>query len=68
VQNYGRFSGAALRTEAAGYVRWDAGQNGVELYNYAADPGELKNLAGDKKMGPVLRKMEAQLQKELGRK
>jgi uncharacterized sulfatase len=68
VANYGRHNGAALRTEAATYVRWDGGNSGVELYNYQADPGEMTNLATDKKLAPLARKLEAALLKEKARK
>ena len=68
VQNYGPHAGAAVRTEIGSYIQWDGGRSGVELYDYQADPGELTNLAADKKMAPVLRKMQAELKKQTAKK
>jgi len=41
----GQFAGHSVRTERFRYTEWDGGKQGVELYDYAADPGELTNLA-----------------------
>lgn len=43
----GGFPGYAVRTERWRYVEWDEGRRGAELYDHAADPGELRNLASD---------------------
>ncbi len=37
-----------------------------ELYDLKADPGELKNLAGDAQLAPLVNEMHAKLLKELG--
>jgi choline-sulfatase len=41
-----RFFGYSLRTERWRYTEWNEGAHGRELYDHAADPGELTNLAG----------------------
>ena len=43
----GFFMGSSVRTEHWRYVEWDEGKRGTELYDEAADPSELRNLAGD---------------------
>ncbi len=39
--------GYTIRTERYRYTFWGDGEQGEELYNYDADPRELKNLADD---------------------
>lgn len=39
--------GHSLRTERYRYSMWDSGREGEELYDYSADPRELRNLAAD---------------------
>jgi len=41
----GPVRGYSLRTERHRYTMWDGGREGEELYDYAGDPRELKNLA-----------------------
>ncbi len=41
------YFGRSVRTERHRYTEWDGGKRGVELYDYATDPGEAKNLAAD---------------------
>ncbi len=41
------FMGRSVRTERYRYTEWDDGKQGSQLYDYGADPGELKNLAAD---------------------
>ncbi|MBV8879706.1 MAG: sulfatase, partial [Planctomycetaceae bacterium] len=43
----GEKMGRSLRTERWRYTEWDGGAAGLELYDHAADPKELKNLATD---------------------
>ncbi len=40
-------TGYSIRTEGWRYTEWDGGRQGVELYDEARDPGELRNLAAD---------------------
>ncbi len=42
-----RFVGRSVRTERWRYTEWDEGRRGVELYDYANDPREYRNLAND---------------------
>jgi uncharacterized sulfatase len=41
----GKVTGYSIRTERHRYTHWNEGQEGEELYDYARDPRELKNLA-----------------------
>jgi uncharacterized sulfatase len=41
----GAVRGYSLRTERHRYTMWDEAREGEELYDYASDPRELKNLA-----------------------
>ena len=34
-------------SQRLGYTEWDAGRQGVELYDYQHDPRELRNRADD---------------------
>jgi len=40
------YFGRSVRTEHWRYTEWDGGRRGVELYDEAADPREMTNLAG----------------------
>jgi uncharacterized sulfatase len=42
-----RGEGRSVRTERHRYTEWSFGKEGVELYDYQADPHEWNNLAGD---------------------
>jgi uncharacterized sulfatase len=42
-----RVFGYSIRNERYRYTMWDYGNEGEELYDYQADPRELKNLAKD---------------------
>lgn len=55
------FMGRSLRTERYRYTEWDDGKKGAQLYDYIADPGELKNLATD----PAAQKIVAELKERL---
>ncbi len=50
------FMGYSVRTERWRYTEWDDGKRGVELYNEADDPDELRNLAADPKHAKPSRK------------
>ncbi len=41
------FMGYSIRTERFRYTEWDGGKKGAQLFDYDADPGELRNLAAD---------------------
>ena len=42
----GRSTGNSIRTEQYRYTEWgNSGRNGIELYNYHADPNETTNIA-----------------------
>jgi uncharacterized sulfatase len=41
------FMGRSIRTERYRYTEWDDGNKGAQLYDYAADPQETKNLVDD---------------------
>lgn len=43
----GRIEGRSVRTERFRYTEWDEGRAGVELYDHATDPREIRNLARD---------------------
>ncbi|MFN7939503.1 MAG: sulfatase [Bryobacteraceae bacterium] len=60
-QQRGNVMGASVRTEQYRYTEWDGGKAGAELYDYAADPLEQKNLAGDAKMAGLVGRMKTLL-------
>lgn len=43
----GRVTGLSVRIDRFRYTEWDAGKQGVELYDHTTDPNEWHNLAGD---------------------
>ena len=43
----GAVDGRSVRTDRWRYTEWDGGRQGVELYDHAQDPRELRNLATD---------------------
>ncbi len=53
--------GRSLRTPRWRYTEWEEGREGLELYDYATDPGELRNRAGD----PALAALESELRTAL---
>ena len=54
--------GYSIRTERYRYTMWDAGREGEELYDYAKDPRELKNLARDAAAAPLKARLRARLE------
>lgn len=42
-----RIYGRTVRTDRYRYIEWEGDGGGEELYDHEADPGELRNLAGD---------------------
>lgn len=61
------FMGYSVRTEKWRYIEWDDGKRGMQLYDEAGDPGELKNLAADPKHAKVVEEMQRLLRKMRGR-
>jgi iduronate 2-sulfatase len=59
----GPVMGYSLRTEQYRYTMWAGGAEGEELYDYDADPGELRNLAGDSGAGALKQQLRAQLER-----
>lgn len=55
------FMGRSIRTERYRYTEWEDGKRGVQLYDYVADPHEMKNLGAD----PASREIVADLQRRL---
>jgi uncharacterized sulfatase len=55
------FMGYSVRTDKWRYTEWDDGKRGVELYDEAADPEELRNLASDPKHSQIVADMRSLL-------
>jgi uncharacterized sulfatase len=55
------YMGRSIRTERYRYTEWDEGKKGAQLYDYAADPGELKNLAADPASQAFVSELKARL-------
>ncbi len=56
--------GRSVRTEKYRYTEWNAGKDGVELYDQEKDPKEYHNLAKDPKYAKVVAKLSPLLIKE----
>jgi uncharacterized sulfatase len=56
------FMGYSVRTERWRYTEWDEGRKGVELYDEANDPREMRNLANDPKYAKITTEMKRLLQ------
>ena len=59
--------GYSIRTERYRYTEWNDGKEGDELYDYQADPKELKNLAQNAKLKTELRTKLRTITKARGR-
>jgi iduronate 2-sulfatase len=53
--------GKTVRTERWRYTEWDGGRRGVELYDEQRDRQEMKNLANDPAMKPVIAELKGLL-------
>jgi uncharacterized sulfatase len=58
-----RFMGRSIRTNRWRFTEWDNGRRGLELYDHASDPQELKNLANDPAHSKVVAELKALLTK-----
>jgi arylsulfatase A-like enzyme len=54
--------GYTIRTDRYRYTEWADGAEGIELYDYQDDPGELLNLAGLEEYGEKVEEMKALLE------
>jgi len=54
--------GYSVRTERYRYTMWAHGADGEELYDYQADPRELKNLANDSSMSALKVQLRSRLE------
>jgi len=54
--------GYSLRTERYRYTMWDGGNEGEELYDYSADPRELKNMARSADVAEVKQGLKSRLE------
>ena len=52
------FMGRSVRTERYRYTEWDDGKRGAQLFDYEADPQELRNLAADAGSAEVVRRLK----------
>lgn len=57
------FPGWSVRTPRWRYTEWDQAKKGAELYDHDADPGEMKNLAGDPSQAAVVTELHALIKK-----
>jgi uncharacterized sulfatase len=55
----GGFAGHSVRTERWRYTEWDDGKAGAQLYDYATDPQEKRNLADDPQHAPLVSELQA---------
>jgi iduronate 2-sulfatase len=61
------FMGYSIRTERWRYTEWERGAKGVELYDAAVDPDELRNLADDPAQGVVMTELRRRLRDIVGK-
>ena len=61
------FMGYSVRTEKWRYTEWDEGKRGVELYDEASDPDEMRNLAADPQHSKTVAEMRELLRRVRGR-
>jgi hypothetical protein len=58
----GGVMGYSLRTERYRYTFWNGGSEGEELYDYQADPREMRNLAQEPASAGVKAGLRARLE------
>jgi uncharacterized sulfatase len=61
------YMGYSLRTEQHRFTLWGGGEQGVELYDYAADPLEQHNLARDPAHAQLVESLKKQLDLAIAR-
>lgn len=54
--------GYSVRTERYRYTMWAGGEQGEELYEYLANPRELRNLAGETGSASLKARLRARLE------
>ena len=54
-------NGYSIRTDRWRYMEWEEGQQGSQLYDMNADPGETTNLAEDARHGETVKELRARL-------
>ncbi len=54
-------NGYSIRTERYRFTEWNDGEEGEELYDYRADPNELKNLARNPSQAKIRAALQARL-------
>jgi arylsulfatase A-like enzyme len=57
--------GYSIRTDRYRYTEWGGGADGVELYDYRADPLEYRNLAGEPQFDALVADLQALLRSRL---
>jgi len=57
--------GYSIRTDRYRYTEWSGGDEGVELYDYRADPNEYRNLAVEPGSATLLRELKTLLETRL---
>jgi uncharacterized sulfatase len=62
------FMGRSIRTERYRYTEWDDGKKGAQLYDYANDPAELKNLINDPESQKIVMELKERLHRSTQRK
>src|SRR5581483_10481579 len=55
--------GKSVRSDRWRYTEWDAGKQGVELYDHDQDPGEYHNLADDPRYRETVAEMKRLLRR-----
>ncbi|MEQ1825272.1 MAG: sulfatase [Pirellula sp.] len=60
-QNRNRYFGYSLRTARWRYTEWDAGREGLELYDHDKDPKEIVNLAKDPAHSKTIAELSEQM-------
>jgi uncharacterized sulfatase len=58
----GSIAGRSVRTERWRYTEWDAGRQGVELYDHNNDSGEYYNLAQEPRYAQIVARLKRLLQ------